>query len=407
MAAQGGQRRVLVVDDDDHARAFFSRLLTVAGYEVQSANSGDAARSMLGSHRFDLVISDICMPGMTGIELLATIRQHDAEVPVVLVTGEPHIDTAVQAVQYGAFRYLKKPVPAQELIEVAAFATRLREESKRRRRNSSSANIRVAPSELSSLGGELSRSIGSLWIAYHPIVNCRTRMLHGYEALVRSNDGFGSPEQLLTAAEKLGRVHELGRAIRGRITEALDELPYDLSLFINLHPRDLEDEVLYDETTKLSEQAHRVVLEVTERASLDAVPDLKKRLSELRDIGFRFAIDDLGAGYAGLNSFVQLMPDLVKIDMALVRGVEQDKLKQRLIRSVQEVCADMGALVVAEGVETAEERETLVEMDVDLLQGYAFGRPAPGFSEVPPDAYGEESSAEPTEVVRVQSREPV
>jgi EAL domain-containing protein (putative c-di-GMP-specific phosphodiesterase class I) len=121
--------------------------------------------------------------------------------------------------------------------------------------------------------------------------------------------------------------------------------------------------------------ADRIVLEVTERVSLDRIKDVRRRVQGLREIGFRIAVDDLGAGYAGLASFVQLEPDLVKLDMSLTRGVDKNATKQRLVSSMTQVCRDMGLLIVAEGVETAAERDTLCELGCDLLQGYFFGRP--------------------------------
>ena len=93
-------------------------------------------------------------------------------------------------------------------------------------------------------------------------------------------------------------------------------------------------------------------------------------------MGFRIALDDLGAGYAGLTSFAQIRPEIVKLDMALVRGIDADPLKRRLVRSVIDVSRDIGTLVVGEGVETDAERDTLVELGCHLLQGYLFGKPA-------------------------------
>jgi EAL domain-containing protein (putative c-di-GMP-specific phosphodiesterase class I) len=135
------------------------------------------------------------------------------------------------------------------------------------------------------------------------------------------------------------------------------------------------DPMLLDPNSSHVKMADRIVLEVTERVSLDCIGDVRRRVTELREAGFRIAVDDLGAGYAGLSSFVQLEPDLVKLDMSLTRGVDSSTTKQRLVRSMTQVCKDMGLLIVAEGVETIEERNTLADLGCDLLQGYLFGRP--------------------------------
>ena len=151
-------------------------------------------------------------------------------------------------------------------------------------------------------------------------------------------------------------------------------------MFLNLHARELLDETLYDRSSSLTENASRVVLEITERAHLDTVPDVESRIERLRAIGFRIAIDDIGAGYSGLNSFTMLRPDLVKLDMALVRDIDSDPVKRRLAALLVQLCDDLGIAVIGEGVETVKERQTLVDLGCGLLQGYLFGRPAAPFS---------------------------
>jgi len=121
------------------------------------------------------------------------------------------------------------------------------------------------------------------------------------------------------------------------------------------------------------------VLEITERSSVDEIRDLATRVADLRRMGHRIAIDDLGAGYSGLNSFAVFEPEIVKLDMSLVRGIHLSETKRRIIRSMRQLCSEMGILVVAEGVETVEERDALVELGCDLLQGYLLAKPGPAF----------------------------
>jgi EAL domain-containing protein (putative c-di-GMP-specific phosphodiesterase class I) len=139
------------------------------------------------------------------------------------------------------------------------------------------------------------------------------------------------------------------------------------------------DDGLLSPKSPLSQHAHRVVLEVTERVSLDQVKDVRAKLADLRRMGFRLAIDDLGAGYAGLTSFATLEPEFVKLDMSLVRDVHRNHTKETLVRSMTSACRDLGMLVVAEGVETLEERDLLVSLGCDLLQGYLLGKPGRPF----------------------------
>jgi EAL domain-containing protein (putative c-di-GMP-specific phosphodiesterase class I) len=149
-------------------------------------------------------------------------------------------------------------------------------------------------------------------------------------------------------------------------------------IFVNLHPEDLIDDALYEETSQLTAFAHRVVLEITERASLEHIGNVRDRVARLRALGFRIALDDLGAGYAGLTSFTQLEPEFVKLDMELIRGIHQHDMKRKIVRSMVELCHDMGKLIIAEGVEVAAEKQALVDLGCDLLQGYLLGRPGKG-----------------------------
>ncbi len=100
-----------------------------------------------------------------------------------------------------------------------------------------------------------------------------------------------------------------------------------------------------------------MVLEITERAALDRIHELQSRVTRLRALGYRIAIDDLGAGYAGLTSFAQLEPEVVKVDMSLVRGIDSSAVKQKLVRSIIALCTELGIQLVAEGIETPAERD--------------------------------------------------
>jgi EAL domain-containing protein (putative c-di-GMP-specific phosphodiesterase class I) len=237
----------------------------------------------------------------------------------------------------------------------------------------------LGASDRLSLEASLERALGTLWMAYQPIVRVVDRSIFGYEALLRSEEkALPHPGAILDAAERLGRLDDLGRKIRAAACAPLSLAP-DAALFVNLHSRDLMDDALRSPQSPLSEHAHRVVLEVTERASLDHVQDVRGRLADLRQMGFRIAIDDLGAGYAGLTSFAALEPEFVKLDLSLVRGIDRSHTKATLVRSMTSACRDLGMLVVAEGVETPEERDLLVTLGCDFLQGYLLGRPGRPF----------------------------
>ena len=105
-----------------------------------------------------------------------------------------------------------------------------------------------------------------------------------------------------------------------------------------------------------------------------------QRIDKLRGLGYRIAVDDLGAGYAGLASFARLRPDVVKLDMSLVRALDTDPIRRKLVGSLTRASHDLGIQVVAEGIETEAERDAVAALEVDLLQGYLLGRPARAFA---------------------------
>jgi EAL domain-containing protein (putative c-di-GMP-specific phosphodiesterase class I) len=225
-----------------------------------------------------------------------------------------------------------------------------------------------------SLGESLDRAVASLFMAYQPIVRASDGGLYGYEALLRSAEpSLPHPGAVFDAAEKLGRVPEVGRAVRRSVARSLETLR--CPVFVNIHPLDLADELLLGLEDPLAGRAGDVVLEITERASLSGIPDVHTRILNLRDKGYRIAVDDLGAGYSGLTAFAALQPDVVKLDMTLVRGCDAEPVKRKLIGSMAALCRDLGMQVVAEGIETPAERAAVVDLGCDLLQGYLIGRP--------------------------------
>jgi EAL domain-containing protein (putative c-di-GMP-specific phosphodiesterase class I) len=376
--------RILLVDDEQALLRVLGRALTAAGFEVSFAGDGREAIEVFERQEFDLVISDITMPGMNGIELLRAVRRRNIDIPVVLMTASPLVESAMEAVEYGATRYLTKPIDTRALVTTAERAVHLHKIARLKRQaleylGSGTKEV----GEMPGLDKSFARALQSLWMAFQPIVSWSDRAVFGYEALVRTDDeALPLPDKLLAAAERLFRLSELGRAIRGQSASAMDRIPDNALLFVNLHTRDLLDDSLLSADAALSRHADRVVLELTERAALDEVKDVRARVAALRGLGFRVAIDDLGAGYAGLNSFAYLEPDIVKIDMALVRDVDKEPTKQKLIGSMIKLCAELGITVIAEGIESLAERDVLVDLGCNFLQGYLFARPERGFPEV-------------------------
>ena len=376
-----GRGVILLVDDEPTITRGYARNLTASGYTVEVAHDGRAAAAIVRERQFDVIISDISMPGMGGLELLRAVREHDLDVPVVIMTGGPAVQSAVEAMEYGAHRYLIKPVDPAQLEDVVARAVRLHQMARVRRE--ALEQYRAGGRQLgdrASLDARFDRALESIWIAYQPIISWSRRTLFAYEALVRNEEPtLRNPGDLFDAAERLNRLHELGQTIRQRVARTMDEIPSSGLVFVNVHTADLQDASLFEAGSPLSTFASRVVLEITERAALDQIKDLMTRMAQLRAMGYRIAVDDLGAGYAGLTSFAQLEPEVVKVDMSLVRGVDSSPTKQKLLGSIIGLCRDLQIQIIAEGIETEPERDTLVRLGGDLCQGYLFARPGKPF----------------------------
>jgi PAS domain S-box-containing protein len=232
------------------------------------------------------------------------------------------------------------------------------------------------------LESKFAAAVEGLWLAYQPIVEWSQKRVFAWEALMRSDEPvMRNPAVLLRAAEKLGKIQEIGEQVRSRAAAGLAPEPEKL-FFVNLHVHDLLDDSLYRTDSPFTAVAKSVVLEITERGGLEEIKDVRPRIAMLRNLGFRLAIDDLGAGYSGLITFAQLEPDFVKLDMSLVRDVHRDLTKRRLVQGIAALCKRMGIRLIAEGIETIEERDTLVDLGCDLLQGYLFAMPGKPFPSV-------------------------
>jgi EAL domain-containing protein (putative c-di-GMP-specific phosphodiesterase class I) len=231
-----------------------------------------------------------------------------------------------------------------------------------------------------SLEARFSSALDQLWIAFQPIVRLSERGVVGYEALARSSEpSLPEPADLFDAATRLGRVDDLARKLRELASTSFDAAPKTALLFVNVHAEELNDEELYSNAAALTARANRTVLEITERAALDGVQGLSGRLARLRKLGFQLAVDDLGAGYAGLASFSRIEPEWVKLDVSLIRGVDRLTRKRSLVKGIAEICSrDLGIQVICEGVEQGAERDVLAADGLDFQQGFLFARPAAG-----------------------------
>ena len=375
--AASGRPRLLIVEDEDGLRNVLVRFLGET-FDVTAAADGVAAAELLVKETYDGVLSDIGLPGMSGVDLLRLVRSYDLDVPVVLMTGEPSVETAIAALELGALTYVQKPFKHDVLAVTLHRAAKLSQLARMKREATLAGIGSTLAGDRAGLHTSFDRALETLSVHFQPIVDRRSRKTAGFEALMRSREpSIPNPGAMLEAAERLGRIHEVGRRVRELATAAFRPPSDDMLLFVNLHPADLLDADLYNRNAPLSKLADHVILEITERTALDDITESKHRATELRHRGFRIAIDDLGAGYAGLTSFATLEPEVVKLDMSLIRGIESAPVKRHVVESMTKLCRDLDMKVVAEGIETMHELGAIIDIGCDFLQGYLLGRPGP------------------------------
>jgi diguanylate cyclase (GGDEF)-like protein len=215
---------------------------------------------------------------------------------------------------------------------------------------------------------------------YQPIVDLAARDELAWEALARPIDpAFASILDVLATAERGGQVPALGRVLREIQIAPIRELPADKLLFLNVHPFEFLAEGGIEAELALQPWTKRIVLELTEAGQVSNFAHARDRVAALRRAGFRIAVDDLGSGYSSLNSLALLEPDFVKLDMAMVRGIEEGGRAARLIQHILEYCRGEKMRAICEGIETEEELRVVREIGVSLVQGFLLGRPGPAF----------------------------
>lgn len=215
---------------------------------------------------------------------------------------------------------------------------------------------------------------GELFIAYQPVVDLKRKEVFAYEALVRSKaEEFPGPFELIEAAVAQNSMGMLGRHLRKLAVDGCGSH----RLFLNVHPDEFSDHWLVRPDDSVTTHGKEVYLEITESVPLSHHEHCHSVLAEMRTRGAKIAVDDLGAGYSNLKYIVDLEPEIVKLDRELVANLRVDTRLYRLVRSLVELCTDLGARVVGEGIETKEELDAVISAGVHFGQGYYLQRPNP------------------------------
>lgn len=222
-----------------------------------------------------------------------------------------------------------------------------------------------------------------LRVVYQPILDLSDGDVFGYEVLARSRE-FSSPPELFRAAVRQGCVGGLGRLLREL---AVQRCPHH-TLFLNVHPGEFNEGWLVRPDDPIFHHEPDVYLEITESVPINHFHLASSVLNEIRGRNIHVAVDDLGSGYSNLKYIADLSPDIVKLDRALVANLADDKRLRTLARSLVRLCEDLGAKVVAEGIEQLDELHAAREVGAQFGQGYLIARPAEQLARVSGHQFG-------------------
>jgi len=216
---------------------------------------------------------------------------------------------------------------------------------------------------------------------YEPIVDARTRKVMGYEALIRGPEGteLETPAALFPMAERTGLLFELDCLCRRKAIDGALGLTTGKKLFLNclpsaIHDPDFREDRLRNTLDTMGLAPSDVVLEISEKESIDNFEIFREVRDYYRLLGFGIALDDVGAGYAGLETVMELEPDFIKLDLSLVRGIDSDPHRRELVAALNNVSGKLGTRVIGEGVSTEDELRTLAEIGIPYAQGWHLGR---------------------------------
>lgn len=384
---------VVMIDDDPSNIALLERLLRRAGLRnLRCYTDAREALARLDEDRPDLVLADLHMPYVDGYGVVAQVARHagGTYLPVLVLTADTSTDAMRRALDGGARDFISKPFDIVEvtlrvrnLLETRYLHRALRDKNVRlsqqvarfsRSFPEEAEAARAARASRDRIARVLSER--SVRAVFQPVVDLATGEVVGVEALARFDCEPQRPPDLWFAE---AATAGLGIALEVMAVEealqALSELPEALFLGLNVSPATL----LGGDLRALCgpEVAPRLELELTEHVPVQDYDALSRTLAPYRADGARFAVDDVGAGYAGFRHLGGLRPDIVKLDMSITRGIDNVVAHRALAAALVQYSQDTGSCLVAEGVETKTELETLRGLRVPWGQGFRLGRPLP------------------------------
>ena len=377
--------RILLVDDEPKVLSALSRGLGQR-FDLRCAGGGAEALAMLETDGpFAAVISDLRMPGMSGLELLCEIRRRAPETVRMILSGHSDFKAVVGAINEGAvFRFHTKPVTPEVLGETLEIALLQHQREKQ-------GGGRIDPSAgLVRDAGEFRRALseGQLRLYLQPQASMVDGTVTGAEALVRwehPDRGLLLPDCFLGIAESAGLMGHITawmlNAACAEIRRWLDLGLPPLRIAVNITAMDLAEADFPDQVRRVL-QHHDVAprwleLELTEAAAVGNMDAARTTLGALVDLGIKLSIDDFGTGYSSVGWLRHLPVTKLKIDRSFIEDVTDDPEAYHFLNSIMTLAHDLKLNTLAEGIETAEQMALVARTGCDLVQGYFLARPMP------------------------------
>jgi diguanylate cyclase (GGDEF)-like protein len=349
-------------------------LLARFGELLQAQTTGDGAGGRLGGDEFAVLL-----PAANALAFADRLLQ---SLPQGSDDGR-RISTSV-----GVAQAPRDGSDAEALLRAADIAVRVAKKAPGGGQVSVYSGGSLSGDGRRSARGALRRVIDGdgLSMVVQPIVDVRSGSIHAFEALARFGpNGSGSPLQWFSLADELGEREALERACLREALELFNRRPPGTRLSVNLSAPVLIDRStlrMLDPLRDLSD----LIIEVTEEALVYNDAQLNSALAPLRERGAQMAVDDMGSGYSGLGQVMAVHPSYLKLDRSLISGIDSDRDRAALVGALADYAKRVGSLLVAEGMETAEELRALIELGVPLAQGYYLSRPAEPWPSVPASA---------------------
>lgn len=377
---------VLIAEDDPLVREALA--LTVGTSFTVVATAGDAAAAIAAAieHLPDLALLDVRMPGGGGARAAQVITDACPDVRVVAISSHEDQNTICEMVSAGACGYVTKDAPVEQMLdslrrcaagesvftpasaslmmrEYAKSSKRVEQAKQRRREREARLREVCDPTVMTPV--------------FQPIVNLDTGDVLMYEALTRFDTHYDlETVEWFEEAVDLGMSGQLELAALARTVGAISDYGDDeLQVSMNVSPETLLDPALPAAISAI--KPSRITIEITEYARITDYAETKRAISRLRHRGAHLAIDDAGAGFASLRHILDLMPDLIKLDISLVRGIDMDQPRRALATGLISFAHEIEAEIIAEGIETHGELNCLHDLGVQHGQGFILARPAP------------------------------